>query len=187
MNPRSRSGHPPEILIAADGRIAKPASALLRAAFSFGPRQLDETRWRSLSDLTPLGATLKKGGFSAITLGRVIWYMPVQLERLGFDDWFDLLCHEQTHRQQIARHGMVGFYGRYLFESARRGYWWNRFELEARDTGARQLLDWAGPSGLRARELLTDQGFDEGARSALLLRLGFSWREWRLNARAGRQ
>lgn len=51
----------------------------------------------------------------------------------------DWICHELTHVAQFRRYGTAGFLCRYLLESARHGYFHNRFEEEARskekDTG----------------------------------------------------
>lgn len=42
------------------------------------------------------------------------------------------VCHELKHVEQYERHGIPGFLWRYLLESARKGYFNNRFEAEAR-------------------------------------------------------
>jgi len=50
-------------------------------------------------------------------------------EFLADTDW---VCHELKHVEQYERHGVPGFLCRYLWESARKGYYDNRFEAEAR-------------------------------------------------------
>lgn len=42
------------------------------------------------------------------------------------------LCHELKHIQQYKQHGFAGFIAKYLFEWMRKGYYNNRFEVEAR-------------------------------------------------------
>ncbi|HEX6916194.1 MAG TPA: DUF4157 domain-containing protein [Chitinophagaceae bacterium] len=42
------------------------------------------------------------------------------------------VCHELVHVEQYARYGMAGFLIRYLWETIRKGYHHNRFEVEAR-------------------------------------------------------
>lgn len=42
------------------------------------------------------------------------------------------LNHELEHVKQYERYGLVSFIIRYLIESARRGYYNNKFEVEAR-------------------------------------------------------
>ena len=43
-----------------------------------------------------------------------------------------LLKHELCHVRQYQRHGFAGFLIKYLWESIRKGYYNNRFEVEAR-------------------------------------------------------
>ena len=40
--------------------------------------------------------------------------------------------HEFCHIQQFRQHGYIGFIAKYLWESMRKGYYNNRFEVEAR-------------------------------------------------------
>ncbi|MBV9774080.1 MAG: DUF4157 domain-containing protein [Gemmatimonadetes bacterium] len=70
-----------------------------------------------------------KGPAAAVTLGRTIIVHPeVSLSR-------DLLVHELTHVRQWESDRL--FPVRYTLESIRRGYWNNRYELEARDAEKR--------------------------------------------------
>jgi hypothetical protein len=63
--------------------------------------------------------------FTAITTPWGICYHKVPLtERLR--------RHERCHWLQYQRHGRLRFSLLYLWESIRRGYWANRFEVEAR-------------------------------------------------------
>jgi hypothetical protein len=50
-------------------------------------------------------------------------------EFLSNERW---LNHELAHVKQYARLGLLRFLCLYLYESARRGYWNNKFEVEAR-------------------------------------------------------
>lgn len=43
-----------------------------------------------------------------------------------------LLKHELCHVQQYKQHGYVGFIIKYLWESFRKGYYNNKYEVEAR-------------------------------------------------------
>jgi len=40
--------------------------------------------------------------------------------------------HELCHIQQFRQHGHIGFIAKYLLESVRKGYYNNKFEVEAR-------------------------------------------------------
>ncbi len=42
--------------------------------------------------------------------------------------------HELRHLQQFSQHGYVGFIIKYLWESIRKGYYNNKFEVEARES-----------------------------------------------------
>jgi hypothetical protein len=72
--------------------------------------------------------------YSATVLGRHIFVKGGELPP-------KLLRHELAHIGQIRRHGILGFYSRYLFEyfrllwkyrSHHKAYWENPFEVEAR-------------------------------------------------------
>lgn len=47
------------------------------------------------------------------------------------------VAHEQVHLRQFRQHGFWRFLWLYLHESARVGYWNNRYEVEAREEAAR--------------------------------------------------
>lgn len=65
------------------------------------------------------------GGFSAITMPWGTCYHRSALTGR-------LRRHERCHWQQYQRYGRFRFALLYLWESLRRGYWANRFEVEAR-------------------------------------------------------
>lgn len=83
--------------------------------------------FRSGSLVPRIGGVLgrMKGPAGAVTLGRTIVVHPrVRLSRR-------LLVHELTHVRQWKADRL--FPVRYALESLRRGYWNNRYELEARE------------------------------------------------------
>jgi len=84
------------------------------------------------------GLPLRIGGWllgqstvAAVTLGRTIFLAP--RARLGPE----LLLHELRHVQQFAE--SKSFPLHYIWESLRRGYHANRFEVDARDYAAGRL------------------------------------------------
>jgi hypothetical protein len=82
-----------------------------------------------------LGATTVSG----ITLWRTIWVEP------GLKWEAELLLHEIRHVQQFQ--ASVSFPLQYLWESLRRGYYANRFEVDARRYASARLgLVSASPS-----------------------------------------
>jgi hypothetical protein len=74
---------------------------------------------------------LGHGSAAAITLWRTVFLAPSM--PLGAE----LLLHEFRHVQQFEAN--VTFPLRYLWESIRRGYFANRYEVDAREYAARQL------------------------------------------------
>src|SRR3954466_6758131 len=66
----------------------------------------------------------------AMVLGKTIHlYNTTKAEFLQDEKW---VKHERCHIQQFQKHGYVGFIIKYLWESLRKGYYNNRFEVEAR-------------------------------------------------------
>ncbi len=47
------------------------------------------------------------------------------------------VAHEQVHLRQVRELGLWNFLARYLWESARVGYYANKYEVEAREEAAR--------------------------------------------------
>ena len=94
--------------------------------------ELAEARWRQ-GGLPPRfgGWALGQSSVAGITLGRTVFLAPHALLEPH------LLLHELAHVHQFARDG--AFPVRYLWESIRRGYRRNRFELEADRYAASRL------------------------------------------------
>ena len=66
----------------------------------------------------------------AMVLGSTIHLYHVSKEEFLQDTKW--VKHEQCHIQQFKQHGYIGFIAKYLWESIRRGYYTNRFEVAAR-------------------------------------------------------
>ncbi|WP_205590842.1 hypothetical protein [Hymenobacter oligotrophus] len=81
----------------------------------------------------------------AMVLGRSIHLSGVtRADFLRDASW---VAHELCHIRQVQEHGLMGFLWKYLVESARVGYYANRFEVEAREAGRRdaaQVAVWLG-------------------------------------------
>lgn len=92
--------------------------------------QMDGVRIRQNSPLAKLAA-IKLGVDSvALTLGRTIHlHNTGKQEFLSDARW---VRHELAHIGQFRRYGFFRFIVLYLAESLRRGYYHNRFEVEAR-------------------------------------------------------
>ena len=72
-------------------------------------------------------------------------------EFLADPEW---VAHEQVHLRQYREHGLLPFLWKYLVESARVGYYHNRFEVEARDEAAAAVAGLALPVRERPRHAL---------------------------------
>ena len=94
--------------------------------------ELETVRWRRGGlPVNVAGWFLGQGSAAAITLWRTVFLAPsapVDAE---------LLLHEFRHVQQFE--SSLSFPVRYLWESARRGYFANRYEVDAREYSARRL------------------------------------------------
>lgn len=94
--------------------------------------ELAEAHWRCGGMFVRVGSwCLGQSSAAAITLGRAVWIAPgVALEA-------ELLLHELRHVHQFK--ASFAFPALYLWESIRRGYHKNRFEVDARGFAARRL------------------------------------------------
>ena len=104
----------------------------LPAALSSRYPELEGVHWRRGGlPVRVAGWFLGQGSAAAITLWRTVFLAPSVI--LGAE----LLLHEFRHVQQFE--ASVTFPLRYLWESARRGYFANRFEVDAREYAAQRL------------------------------------------------
>ena len=62
-------------------------------------------------------------------------------EFLAEPEW---VAHELVHIRQFREHGFLPFLAKYLLESARVGYYHNKYEVEAREE-ARRVVGHQGP------------------------------------------
>ena len=94
--------------------------------------ELTDVHWRRGGlPVRVAGWFLGQRSAAAITLWRTVFLSPSVA--LGAE----LLLHEFRHVQQFE--SSVTFPLRYLWESARRGYFANRFEVDAREYASRRL------------------------------------------------
>ena len=94
--------------------------------------ELGRARWRA-GGLPPRvgGWCLGQSSVAAITLWRTIWLArPTEVSE-------ELLLHELRHVAQFEADRM--FAVRYVWESARRGYFGNRYEVDAREYAAARV------------------------------------------------
>jgi hypothetical protein len=66
----------------------------------------------------------------AMVLGtKILLYGVSKSEFLQNEKW---LKHELEHIRQFKQHGFFTFIGKYFLESFRKGYYYNKYEVEAR-------------------------------------------------------
>jgi hypothetical protein len=107
-------------------RIALSAEVLARYP------ELEGVKWRRGGlPVNIAGWFLGQRSAAAITLWRTVFLSPSAYVDM------ELLLHEFRHVQQFE--ASVSFPIRYLWESARRGYFDNRFEVDARQYAAQRL------------------------------------------------
>jgi len=130
--------------------LASPWYAIAGRRTTLAPKvltafpELGRARWRRGGLFVRIaGWCLGQRSVSAITLWRTIWVSA------DIDPSVELLLHELRHVQQFE--ASAAFPVLYLWESLRRGYVRNRFEVDARDFAASRVktLGVARPSTQR--------------------------------------
>jgi hypothetical protein len=82
------------------------------------------------SRIAKLAAKKLKSDSMAITIGNKIYLHNIS--KVAFLQSTSWLCHELKHVQQFRQHGYLFFILKYLWESFRKGYYNNKWEIEAR-------------------------------------------------------
>ncbi|HRH59964.1 MAG TPA: DUF4157 domain-containing protein [Chitinophagaceae bacterium] len=88
---------------------------------------IKENSWRA-----KMAAKYLKGTRAAIVFGDTIHlWNTTKKDFLNSRTW---LRHELTHVEQFKKYGYLSFLFMYFFETLRKGYFNNRFEVEARES-----------------------------------------------------
>ena len=96
----------------------------MREAETYNLR-IKENSW-----IARLAAKKLHAGNVAIVIGRTIHlYNVTKQELFKNDKW---LKHELCHLRQFQQYGFITFIAKYLWESINKGYFNNKFEVEAR-------------------------------------------------------
>ena len=83
------------------------------------------------SVLARIAAWKLKSGRMAITMGTTIHLFNTSREEFLSDEHW--VRHELKHVEQYKRYGYFAFLWKYTIESIRKGYYNNKFEIEARE------------------------------------------------------
>lgn len=95
--------------------------------------QIKENSW-----VAKLAAAKMKASKVAIVFGKTIHlHNTSRQEFLADKAW---VCHELKHVQQYQQHGSVGFIVKYLANWVKQGYYYNKFEIEARESETTDAL-----------------------------------------------
>ena len=90
------------------------------------------------SPLARIARMVLKSKNVAMVIGQTVHLSGVTREAFLADpEW---VAHEQVHLRQYREHGLLPFLWKYLVESARVGYYHNKFEVEAREEARRIVL-----------------------------------------------
>ncbi len=97
--------------------------------------KIKENSW-----LARVAAGKLKSEMAAIVFGSTVYlHNTTRKEFLADTGW---VCHELKHVQQYREHGFIRFMARYLIEWVKKGYYKNKFEVEARESEEdRSLLE----------------------------------------------
>ena len=90
------------------------------------------------SPLARLARAVLRSPRVAMVVGQTVHLSgATRAEFLADDEW---VAHEQVHLRQYREQGVLPFLWRYLVESARVGYYRNKYEVEAREEARRVVL-----------------------------------------------
>jgi hypothetical protein len=119
----------------------QPLSLRLRKCAPLDPSYLarmQNLRTRVNSPLARIARLVLKAPRVAMVVGQTVHLSGTSREEFLADaEW---VAHEAVHLRQYREHGLLPFLWKYLVESARVGYYHNRFEAEAREEARRVVL-----------------------------------------------
>lgn len=106
---------------------------------------MDSLRTWTASPLARIARLVLRAPRVAMVVGQTVHLSGTsRAEFLADPEW---VAHEEVHLRQYREHGLLPFLWKYLVESARVGYYHNKFEVEAREEAARVVA--ANPAVLR--------------------------------------
>ena len=90
------------------------------------------------SPLARIARIVLKSQRVAMVVGQTVHLSGASREEFLADpEW---VAHEQVHLRQYQENGLLPFLWKYLVESARVGYYHNKYEVEAREEARRVVL-----------------------------------------------
>jgi hypothetical protein len=168
-----------------NGEKLSPAMQLILVhGFGYDADAIRQTSWIMKDALVPSGAL-------GITLNHHVYYTE-RASLYGNRQWFGLIVHEMTHREQINRGSAAGFYAKYALQAIK-GYENIDYEKEAyfahsQAIGGEQhgqhapepcLWDYSLPEvagGKPLEDILLDDAMPDATKFHVLKHLCLSWR-----------
>lgn len=98
-------------------------------------------RVKENSWIARIAARKLRSNRAAIVFGEVIHLFNISKEQFLADE--RLVKHELCHVKQYREHGFLPFLFKYLLESLRKGYFNNKYEIEARAAEEAEKTDGA--------------------------------------------
>lgn len=96
---------------------------------------METIRTLTNSPLAYIARRVLHGSRVAMVLGQTVHLSgATRQEFLADAEW---VAHEKVHLRQFREHGLLPFLWKYLVESARVGYYNNKYEVEAREEARR--------------------------------------------------
>ena len=110
-------GMEPKFMIE-DGKLTTGMVSLLNAAYGYSTSSLQQTTWILWSDPRVVAWYRAMGNPNATTEGYVVAHDGGYNYGKGRndDEWFGLVVHEQSHREDIENDGSLSFYIKYGFQ-----------------------------------------------------------------------
>jgi RHS repeat-associated protein len=113
-------GLQPLFLIGTNGKLKDPIITLLNAAFGFNEIVMKQSYWMHYTGATSgIIWYFITGNPTASTSGETIYHDANDHSEA---EWFGLIVHEESHRQDIGRLGNFQFYSNYLIEGIGKPY-----------------------------------------------------------------
>jgi len=132
---------PRTMISGAHGGLTSPMITILSTVFGYSSTSLYNTYWSYYADSEQGKRWFKlTGNPNAVTAGNNVYH---NTKNYNDEAWFELIVHEQSHREDIENNGLISFYANYGVDGLR-GYENIPTEIKAfaNEALAKQLLQY---------------------------------------------
>lgn len=111
-------GMEPKFMIEDNGKLTSGMVSLLNSAYGYSSSSLEHTTWVAGSDTRVSLWYESMGSPEATTKGTSVAHDEGYNNGKGRNDkdWFGLIAHEQSHREDVENDGVFSFYGKYALQ-----------------------------------------------------------------------